>query len=223
MLNNEDIIKKEEVHWWDKFVLEKKDKEEFKEILEAIKIADDDTTRETVDRVIELVEELDKDKHKYDLITLERKLKIFENRLARKIDDNFGYMLRSLREQRGLSLAKLGDIAGISSSYINRIELGERKAPSLPVIESLAEALNVETSVLLSAAGMNTEGKEVKSLTELVFSNNVSLTENGRMLSPEKKEEFIELIAYIDKMEWGKNKHVEMLELIDLLDEFKRD
>lgn len=223
MLNNEDIIKKEEVHWWDKFVLEKKDKEEFKEILEAIKIADDDTTRETVDRVIELVEELDKDKHKYDLITLERKLKIFENRLARKIDDNFGYMLRSLREQRGLSLAKLGDIAGISSSYINRIELGERNAPSLPVIESLAEALNVETSVLLSAAGMNTEGKEVKSLTELVFSNNVSLTENGRMLSPEKKEEFIELIAYIDKMEWGKNKHVEMLELIDLLDEFKRD
>lgn len=223
MLNNEDIIKKEEVHWWDKFVLEKKDKEEFKEILEAIKIADDDTTRETVDRVIELVEELDKDKHKYDLITLERKLKIFENRLARKINDNFGYMLRSLREQRGLSLAKLGDIAGISSSYINRIELGERKAPSLPVIESLAEALNVETSVLLSAAGMNTEGKEVKSLTELVFSNNVSLTENGRMLSPEKKEEFIELIAYIDKMEWGKNKHVEMLELIDLLDEFKRD
>lgn len=223
MLNNEDIIKKEEIHWWDKFVLEKKDKEEFKEILEAIKIADDDTTRETVDRVIELVEELDKDKHKYDLITLERKLKIFENRLARKIDDNFGYMLRSLREQRGLSLAKLGDIAGISSSYINRIELGERKAPSLPVIESLAEALNVETSVLLSAAGMNTEGKEVKSLTELVFSNNVSLTENGRMLSPEKKEEFIELIAYIDKMEWGKNKHVEMLELIDLLDEFKRD
>ena len=223
MLNNEEIIKKEEVHWWDKFVLEKKDKEEFKEILEAIKIADDDTTRETVDRVIELVEELDKDKHKYDLITLERKLKIFENRLARKIDDNFGYMLRSLREQRGLSLAKLGDIAGISSSYINRIELGERKAPSLPVIESLAEALNVETSVLLSAAGMNTEGKEVKSLTELVFSNNVSLTENGRMLSPEKKEEFIELIAYIDKMEWGKNKHVEMLELIDLLDEFKRD
>ena len=223
MLNNEDIIKKEEIHWWDKFVLEKKDKEEFKEILEAIKIADDDTTRETVDRVIELVEELDKDKHKYDLITLERKLKIFENRLARKINDNFGYMLRSLREQRGLSLAKLGDIAGISSSYINRIELGERKAPSLPVIESLAEALNVETSVLLSAAGMNTEGKEVKSLTELVFSNNVSLTENGRMLSPEKKEEFIELIAYIDKMEWGKNKHVEMLELIDLLDEFKRD
>lgn len=223
MLNNEDIIKKEEVHWWDKFVLEKKDKEEFKEILEAIKIADDDTTRETVDRVIELVEKLDKDKHKYDLITLERKLKIFENRLARKINDNFGYMLRSLREQRGLSLAKLGDIAGISSSYINRIELGERKAPSLPVIESLAEALNVETSVLLSAAGMNTEGKEVKSLTELVFSNNVSLTENGRMLSPEKKEEFIELIAYIDKMEWGKNKHVEMLELIDLLDEFKRD
>lgn len=223
MSNNKDIIKKEEVHWWDKFVLEKKDKEEFKEILEAIKIADDDTTRETVDRVIELVEELDKDKHKYDLITLERKLKIFENRLARKINDNFGYMLRSLREQRGLSLAKLGDIAGISSSYINRIELGERKAPSLPVIESLAEALNVETSVLLSAAGMNTEGKEVKSLTELVFSNNVSLTENGRMLSPEKKEEFIELIAYIDKMEWGKNKHVEMLELIDLLDEFKRD
>ena len=223
MLNNEDIIKKEEIHWWDKFVLEKKDKEEFKEILEAIKIADDDTTRETVDRVIELVEELDKDKHKYDLITLERKLKIFENRLARKINDNFGYMLRSLREQRGLSLAKLGDIAGISSSYINRIELGERKAPSLPVIESLAEALNVETSVLLSAAGMNTEGKEVKSLTELIFSNNVSLAENGRVLSPEKKEEFIELIAYIDKMEWGKNKHVEMLELIDLLDEFKRD
>lgn len=223
MLNNEDIIKKEEIHWWDKFVLEKKDKEEFKEILEAIKIADDNTTRETVDSVIKLVEELDKDKHKYDLITLERKLKIFENRLVRKINDNFGYMLRSLREQRGLSLAKLGDIAGISSSYINRIELGERNAPSLPVIESLAEALSVETSVLLNAAGMNTEGNEVKSLTELVFSNNISLAENGRILSPEKKKEFIELIAYIDRMEWKENKHVEMLELIDLLDEFKHD
>ena len=44
------------------------------------------------------------------------------------MNENFGSMIRYLREKQGYSLKDLEDITGISPSYINRLERGPEHA-----------------------------------------------------------------------------------------------
>ena len=37
-----------------------------------------------------------------------------------------GFLIRFLREQRGLSLRELGRLAGVDHAYIHRLETGEK-------------------------------------------------------------------------------------------------
>ncbi len=60
-----------------------------------------------------------------------------------------GIKLREAREQAGYSLQKLGDLSGISPSYLNEIEKG-KKYPSIEKITSLSEQLAVDKEWLLS-------------------------------------------------------------------------
>lgn len=55
----------------------------------------------------------------------------------------FGSRLRSLREARGLTQQKLGELAETSYKYLGSIERGEEN-PSLKVMIKLAKALGVE-------------------------------------------------------------------------------
>jgi transcriptional regulator with XRE-family HTH domain len=57
--------------------------------------------------------------------------------------------LRELRERKGWSQAKLGRLAGVSASTINRAERGETRTLSLGNLEKLATALGVQPGSLL--------------------------------------------------------------------------
>jgi transcriptional regulator with XRE-family HTH domain len=52
-----------------------------------------------------------------------------------------GFLLRSLREERGLSLRELGQLAGVDHAYIYRLETGVKEAPSDEVLSKLLRAL----------------------------------------------------------------------------------
>jgi transcriptional regulator with XRE-family HTH domain len=54
-----------------------------------------------------------------------------------------GYLLRSLREERGLSLRELGQLAGIDHAYVHRLESGAKESPSEEVQGKLIRALKV--------------------------------------------------------------------------------
>ena len=220
MLNRDIELK---LTWWEKFYKASKDNKDFKKIFEYIEVVDETTTEESVKKLKKMVEALDKEKYKKEVEKFERKIRIFEKRLERKVRENFGSMLRHLREERGLSLAELGEITGVSASYINRIELGERKAPSYPIIEKLARGLSISTSSLMSTAGVSDSDKidDAKTVTELIFSNNVTLEEGGPAINVNTKKQLVEIVEFIISMEWKENKHVEMVKLIELLDEFK--
>ena len=220
MLNRDIELK---LTWWEKFYKASKDNKDFKKIFEYIEVVDETTTEESVKKLKKMVEALDKEKYKKEVEKFERKIRIFEKRLERKVRENFGSMLRHLREARGLSLAELGEITGVSASYINRIELGERKAPSYPIIEKLARGLSISTSSLMSTAGVSDSDKidDAKTVTELIFSNNVTLEEGGPAINVNTKKQLVEIVEFIISMEWKENKHVEMVKLIELLDEFK--
>ena len=68
----------------------------------------------------------------------------------------FGELLRLRRLRLGVSQNALAKLVGMNASYINRIESGEREAPSREVASALARALKLsvgETDELLFTAG----------------------------------------------------------------------
>src|SRR5579875_2871011 len=66
----------------------------------------------------------------------------------------FGAYLRAQRTAARLTLRELAELAQISNPYLSQIERGLHQ-PSVTVIRSLAEALNLSAEVLLAeAAGL---------------------------------------------------------------------
>jgi transcriptional regulator with XRE-family HTH domain len=60
----------------------------------------------------------------------------------------FGAIVRSLRERRGLTQEELAARSGISAGYVGFVERGDN-VPTLTVILQLAHALGVRPSELL--------------------------------------------------------------------------
>ena len=52
-----------------------------------------------------------------------------------------GFLLRNLREERGLSLRELAQLAEIDHAYVHRLETGAKESPSEEVLSKLIRAL----------------------------------------------------------------------------------
>ena len=65
-----------------------------------------------------------------------------------------GEYIRAQRQLADLSLRGLAELTQVSNAYLSQIERGLHQ-PSLRVLESIAEALNVTADTLLSQAGMS--------------------------------------------------------------------
>jgi transcriptional regulator with XRE-family HTH domain len=69
--------------------------------------------------------------------------------------DAFGKYLRSQRQLARLTLRELSEITKISNPYLSQIERGLHQ-PSIKVIKSLADALNLSAeAMLVQAAGLD--------------------------------------------------------------------
>ena len=64
-----------------------------------------------------------------------------------------GELIKKRRNELGMSRNALAVAAGISHTEINRIETGDRKQPSVIVLNSLASALSISQEDLMKAAG----------------------------------------------------------------------
>lgn len=71
-----------------------------------------------------------------------------------------GRRLREVRVWRGLSLRAAAELAGLSASYLSRIERGERPVERRSTLEALAAALRVAPSELTGATARATEDHE---------------------------------------------------------------
>lgn len=56
---------------------------------------------------------------------------------------NLGKRLKALRTERGITLAQLGNMVGLSASYLSQIERNKTR-PSLATLSSMAKTLGVE-------------------------------------------------------------------------------
>ena len=79
--------------------------------------------------------------------------------------DTFGGYLRSQRHLAQLSLRQLADLTKVSNPYLSQIERGLHQ-PSIAVIKSLAQALNLSVGDLLAHAADIVTGEDTPSTTE---------------------------------------------------------
>lgn len=160
------------------------------------------------------------DSPKYLANKLERKSRLLQNRIQRAIPDGFGSYIAHLREEKDYSLKDVERITGISQSYVNRIEKGQRKAPSYPIIEKLANAYDVQISELLKIAGIGADEVNVQGFAQLIYSNNFTI--NGKMTSTKRKELIVELIESMDEAKWeDSTMHLDTINLIQIISKFK--
>jgi transcriptional regulator with XRE-family HTH domain len=73
--------------------------------------------------------------------------------------DDFGKYVRSLRQERGISLRYVGKKASISSSYLAQIEQGRRRPPGPEILKRLAPVYDVPLRDLMRAAGYLEEAR----------------------------------------------------------------
>ncbi|WP_074048665.1 helix-turn-helix domain-containing protein [Paenibacillus ihumii] len=69
------------------------------------------------------------------------------------MSSNFGIYLKSLREEKGLTLNQLAELSGVSNAQISRIENGLRELPRPETIRKLAAGLNTSQTDLMEKAG----------------------------------------------------------------------
>ncbi len=67
--------------------------------------------------------------------------------------EGFGFYLRRLRQEKGLSLKRVEAASGVSNAYISQLERGRRTAPHPEILKGLARAYGVPVETLLRAAG----------------------------------------------------------------------
>lgn len=70
---------------------------------------------------------------------------------------SFGEKLKKLRQQRSLSQKQLAVLSGVSSSYLSRIERGERNTPHPSALVKLAGPLGTNEYEMLAMAGYITD------------------------------------------------------------------
>jgi len=70
------------------------------------------------------------------------------------INEEVGFNIRRIREERDLSQEELADLAGLHRAYVGQIERGEKNI-GLKNIEKIAKALNVNIKVLLDISSVD--------------------------------------------------------------------
>jgi transcriptional regulator with XRE-family HTH domain len=62
--------------------------------------------------------------------------------------NKFGEKLKSLRQQRGLTMRQLGELLEVSDSYVSKMETGD-KIPNVAMVLRVANLFEVTTDVLI--------------------------------------------------------------------------
>ena len=115
---------------------------------------------------------------------------------------DFGDFLKSIREQRGLTLRQVEEQAQISNAYLSQIERGERGIPNFSILERLAKVYGVPISELADAAEREGKGKSLESdklLPDVQF-----VSRGYEKLSDKNKEHLTAFLQHLVSQEKSK-------------------
>lgn len=97
-------------------------------------------------------------------------IKTDHNEDGNDISADFGKKLKKLRLHSGMSQAELASRAGITPSYLSKMESGAKSPPSKKVVTRLAGALKTDENKLLAAANKYSLGSNFISIRRLTES-----------------------------------------------------
>jgi len=132
---------------------------------------------------------------------------------------NVGDLIRHARMKKNYSLRDLENITGISSSYIMRLEKGERRCPTIVVFKKLIEALDLDMLQLLEMDEEQNSGKK-RTISTLLLGNDFSIA--GDLANRETKELLVALIEKIISAKWSENTKLrDLYEIMQKVEELK--
>lgn len=91
------------------------------------------------------------------------------------MENELGAFLKSERNKKKLSLEKVAKAIGVSASYLHRFENGDRKKPSIAVLEQLCEFFSLNPQTVLEMARLSKESTIRVNNTKIPLSEIVSL------------------------------------------------
>ncbi|MEK5357895.1 helix-turn-helix domain-containing protein [Paenibacillus sp. FSL L8-0709] len=138
------------------------------------------------------------------------------------VSENFGLLLKHYRVKvKDMTLKQLEEACQVSSSYLNRIERGERLSPSWPTVIRIAESLEIPYSLLLATTFQIKENQPEQSLADLLIRDNYFI--NGKLLNKEIKSLLVMINEFIlEESEWSSQSKIhDLYRLSEMIDELK--
>jgi transcriptional regulator with XRE-family HTH domain len=87
---------------------------------------------------------------------------------------------RAQRRLANLSLRQMADLAGVSNPYLSQIERGLHE-PSVRILRSIAEALNLSAETVLEQAGLLSRDDTLPTSTETAIRHDPDLNEDQKL------------------------------------------
>ena len=102
--------------------------------------------------------------------------------MASDEEDVFGLgpYLRAQRRLAKLSLRQMAELAGVSNPYLSQIERGLHE-PSVRILRSIAEALNLSAETVLEQAGLLNREDATATSTEAAIRHDPDLNEDQKL------------------------------------------
>lgn len=151
-----------------------------------------------------------------------KKIKLFNNRLSRVIENDFGSWVKQIRLSKGLSLKELEILSGVTASYVHRLENGSRKTPSVPIVEKLAKGLGVSPDEFLRKLNLTSSNSTDRKIDLVELIAKSTFTIKGEAVNTEKKEALLNVMKMILDSEWSADtKFSDGMAVVNEVDKFR--
>ncbi len=115
----------------------------------------------------------------------------------RNLPVNIGPMIRNARIEKGYSLEKLAQMINVSTSYIARLENGERRNPSSKILTDISSAVGLDPIKIMNLTTTDTEKMELKD-----FVRSSGYTVNGKEPDGMEQKLVLQFVEALEQKEW---------------------
>ena len=124
---------------------------------------------------------------------------------------NFGEKLKFYRIQKNYTLKDIQSRTGVDAGYISKLESQIRRAPSYPIIEKLAHALQIRVSDLID---IDVTEAPIRSIQEVLIFTEYLV--NGKQPTLREREAILSVIQTILDSGWQeRSKHIDTIKIME--------
>ncbi|KWW14068.1 transcriptional regulator [Peribacillus simplex] len=97
-----------------------------------------------------------------------------------------GYRVKSLREERKMSISELSTKSGVAKSYISSLERNLQTNPTILVLEKIAKILGIKVDALLYEQGDKNMDEEWMQIMQEIMGSGISKEEMREFIQDRK-------------------------------------